>query len=315
MRKHSPLISIIIPVHNESDNLAWHHEKISNFCKLQRIKYEVIYIDDGSTDNSLQEIRRITQEFPDTRYISFSKNFGKEAATTAGLAKAKGDAAAMIDADGQHPVEMLVEFIQKWQDGAQVVIGVRQNDTGGGWLKEFSSHLFYATLKLFGSSTSTVQGATDFRLLDRKVIDAFNTLTEHGRVTRNLIDWLGFRRDIVPFVAHERHSGTASYSMRKLVHLGINGFVKHSTRPLKLIGLLGFFVSTVSFALGVFIAIEQYVLGDPMRIGVTGSALLAIFLSFMIGIVLFCQGLLALYIENIYYEAQGRPLFIIAEEG
>lgn len=308
------LISIVIPVHNESANLIWHHNRVVNFISSNNINAEVLYINDGSSDESLEQIKQLAKKDTTVRYISFSRNFGKEAATTAGLRTAKGDAAIIIDADGQHPIKTVGIFIEKWQQGAQVVIGVRQNDKGGGLVKALGSRLFYAFLRLLANNSSSQTGLTDFRLLDRKVIDEFNKLTEHNRVSRNLIDWLGFRRELVPFHAEERHAGTASYSFRKLLKLAVDGIVKHSTRPLKLIGLLGGLISFVSFLTGLFMVIEQYGLGDPMSLGITGTAILATFLSFMIGIVLFCQGLLALYLENVYFETQNRPLYVIDEE-
>lgn len=309
-----PIYSLIIPVHNESGNIVWHHEKIVRFLTVNNLNYEILYINDGSSDDSIEQIKLVAKDDNAVRYVSFSRNFGKEAATTAGLRRARGDAAIVIDADGQHPIETVAEFIKKWQQGAQVVIGIRQNDKGGGIVKTLGSHLFYAFLRFLGNNTSSQTGLTDFRLLDRKVIDEFNKLTEHNRVSRNLIDWLGFRRELVPFQAEERHAGTASYSFRKLFKLAVDGIVKHSTRPLKFIGLAGFMISFISLFAGLFMIIEQYALGDPMGLGITGTAVLATFLSFMIGIVLFCQGLLALYLENVYYETQNRPLYIIDEE-
>jgi len=313
MRKISH-ISIIIPVHNESENLFWHHKVITDALGPQDYTAEIIYVNDGSTDNSLEIIKKLASKDETVRYVSFSRNFGKEAATTAGLQRATGDAAVIMDADGQHPVDVIGAFIEKWQKGAKVVVGVRSNDKGGGYLKELGSRLFYLILRSLGANQSSQQGLTDFRLIDRQVIDEFNKLTEHNRISRNLIDWLGFRRELVPFVAKERHAGTASYSFRKLFKLAVDGIVKHSTRPLKFIGLIGFIISFLSFVLGLFIVVEQYLFSDPMHLGITGAALLAVFLSFMVGIVLVCQGLLALYIENVYYETQNRPLYIVEEE-
>jgi dolichol-phosphate mannosyltransferase len=194
------------------------------------------------------------------------------------------------------------------------VIGVRKSNTKASFVKKAGSRLFYAILRFLGSDESTQDGLTDFRLIDRKIIDEYNKLSEHNRVTRNLLDWLGYKRKLVPFEAKERHAGVASYSFRKLCKLAIDGIVKHSTKPLKFIGLLGFFISLLSFVILAFWIIDMYALSDPLRLGITGTAILGVFSGFMIGIVLTCQGLLALYIENIYYETQGRPLYIIEEE-
>lgn len=218
----------------------------------------------------------------------------------------------IIDADGQHPIELFDDFYKKWEEGYKVVVGTRTNDKGEGFTKKVGSWLFYKILGILGGETSS--GLTDFSLIDRRVVDEFNKLTERNRITRNLIEWLGFNRALVPFESNNRHAGTATYSTSKLFKLAINGIIKHSTRPLKLIGLLGILISFVSAILLIFVIIEKYIFNDAMGLSITGSAILAMFLSFLIGIVLTCQGLLALYIETVFHETQNRPLYVIAEE-
>lgn len=308
------LISIIIPFYNENENLKWHHSKMEVFLTSSNIKHEFIYVNDGSSDNSLAIVRELAKKSPNVRYISFSRNFGKEAATTAGLRVAKGDAAVMIDSDGQHPIELVETFIEEWEKGYRQVIGIRKESQEKRIFKKIGSRVFYFILRLLGANNSSQHGLTDFRLIDRKVIDEYNRLSEHNRITRNLLDWLGFSHTLVPFSAAERHAGKASYSMRKLVKLAVDAIVKHSTRPLKFIGLAGVVISILTAVLGIFIVIEKYILGDPLLLNISGTALLAVFLSFMVGIVLVCQGLLALYIENVYYETQGRPIYVIEEQ-
>ena len=307
------IISLVIPVHNEQDNLLWHHDKITNFLDSAEQPFEIIYVDDGSTDDSLSLLRKLQKNNPKTvHYLSLSRNFGKESATTAGLGVAKGDAVVVMDADGQHPIELVKTFIELWQAGSDVVIGVRTSNKNEGVVKKYGSKLFYATLKFIGGK-EVVAGTTDFRLIDQTVVAEFNKFTERNRVTRNLVDWLGYKRVEVPFEAAERHAGTAAYSFRKLFKLAINGIVSHSTRPLKLIALLGLIISTLSAGLGIVLTIDKYGFGDPLGLSVTGSALLALFVSFLVGIVLVCQGLLALYLESVYYETQNRPLYVIKE--
>lgn len=311
-RKSMEKISLVIPVHNENDNLEWHHEKIKK--TLKKLKHEIIYIDDGSTDSSLAILKKLAANDASTFYVSFTKNFGKEAAISAGLQKASGDAAFILDSDGQHPIELLPEFIAKWQDGFDVVMGVRKSNQGEGIVKSVGSKLFYTLLRVIDNDQGAIRGATDFCLIDRQVINQYNQLTERNRVARHLIEWLGFNRATIPFHAHARHAGNAAYSYTKLVKLAIDGAIKHSTKPLKLIGALGLLISVLSLLLMAFLLIENYVFLDPLKLGVSGTALLAIFLSFLVGVVLTCQGLLALYIENVYYETQNRPLYIVREE-
>jgi dolichol-phosphate mannosyltransferase len=313
MSETRPFISLVIPVHNESGNIDWHHERIAEVLTNLPIKWEVIYVDDGSSDDSLDLIKKLAKSSSSVDYVSFSRNFGKEAATSAGLRKAGGDAVVIIDADGQHPIEILNEFIKKWQAGNKVVIGVRDSNTNEGFVKKYGSKLFYKLLNTL-SDGETIPRSTDYRLLDRQVVDKFNELTERNRITRGLIDWLGFKRATIEFDASARHSGKASYGFGKLMKLTLHAFVSQTTRPLQIGGVLGGLTVLLSAIVGLFLLIEDFILGDPMHLAVTGSAILAIFVSFLVGLVLICQWLLAIYIESIHQETQNRPLYIIDEE-
>lgn len=308
------LLSVVIPVYNEAANLSWHHEKIRKHLSGIGLRHEIIYVDDGSSDDSISQIKKIAKKDAATRYAKLSRNFGKEAATSAGLKLSKGDAVLIIDADGQHPIEMLPNFLKKWNDGAEVVVGVRTANNKEGAIKRYGSKLFYFILDKL-TIGEIVPSSTDFRLIDRKVVDEFNMLTERNRITRGLVDWLGFNRDYVKFKAHARHAGDATYSYKKLLKLALHSFVSQSTKPLKFVGSLGIAVSCSSLLLGTVLGVQKYALGDPLNTNISGTALLAIFLSFLVGIVLVCQGLMALYVESIYHESQNRPLFVISEEG
>ena len=189
------IISLVIPVHNEQDNLLWHHDKITNFLDSTEQPFEIIYVDDGSTDDSLALLRKLQKNNPKTvHYLSLSRNFGKESATTAGLGVAKGDAVVVMDADGQHPIELVKTFIELWHAGNDVVIGVRTSNKNEGVVKKYGSKLFYATLKFIGGK-EVVAGTTDFRLIDQTVVAEFNKFTERNRVTRTLDDLLGCHAD------------------------------------------------------------------------------------------------------------------------
>lgn len=312
MSASSPTLSVVIPVYNEEENLLWHHSRLTKHLKSLRLNYEIIYVNDGSNDNSPTILEKICNNDKRSRYISFSRNFGKEPATSAGLHEARGQAVVMIDADGQHPIEIIDEFVTKWRDGNKVVVGVRTSNTNEGFVKRYGSKIFNRTINSV-TGRKTPPGSTDYRLLDRQVVDEFRKLNEHNRITRGLIDWLGFKRDYVYFVAPERHAGNASYSIRKLVQLAVHALVSQTTKPLKITGYLGAFVMFISVIAGLFIVIESAILGDPLSLGITASGVLALFISFLVGVVLTCQWLLALYIENIHNETQGRPLYIISE--
>lgn len=312
MAKHKKLLSVIIPVFNEAENLAWHHKELAGFFRKHKLNYEIVYVNDGSADESLELIKQLSEKDSNVKYISFSRNFGKEVATSAGLQACTGDAALMIDADGQHPIELVSEFLKQWEDGHLVVIGVRRTNKNEGFVKKYGSKLFYGLFNVFADQR-TVPAATDFRLLDRRVIEEFKRLPERNRMTRSLIDWLGFKRAYVPFDAAPRKYGEAGYKFSKLVRLAIHTFVSQTFLPLRLSGYLGILITVASALIGVFLVVQQFVFGDPLHLGVSGTALLAIFLTFLVGIVLMCQGLLALYIESIHTETQSRPLFIVSE--
>jgi len=246
------------------------------------------------------------------KLLSLSRNFGKEQATTAGLHAAVGDAVIIIDGDGQHPVELIPKFVQRWQKGAHVVIGVRTANQKEGFIKRAGSRLFYSSLRVFGVP-NIVPGSTDFRLIDKQVLSEFKKLTERNRVTRALIDWLGYERDYIDFVANPRRHGTATYSFKKLVRLALNGFVSLSFMPLYLSGYMGVFITFLSFIASIFAIVEKYLLGDPLGWNITGTAILGIMILFLVGILLIGQGLLAIYVARIYTEVQNRPLYIIKD--
>jgi dolichol-phosphate mannosyltransferase len=313
MRPKSPLVSLIIPVHNEVGNLEWLHSKITGFFAKNGVNREIIYVDDGSTDGSLDIIQGFSAKDPAVKYISLSRNFGKEAATSAGIKQGAGDAVIMMDADGQHPVELISDFLSQWQKGFDVVVGVRKYNEKEGLVKRYGSRLYNMILSSL-TGGNTPPGSTDFRLIDRRVADEFNALTEHNRITRGLIDWLGFKRAYVEFASPARHSGKAAYSFGKLVVLALHSFTSQSTKPLQFTGFLGAIVTILSACAGIFLIVEEYALNDPLGLAVTGTAILALFLSFLVGLVLICQWLLALYVESIHNETQNRPLYIIAQK-
>lgn len=301
------LISLIIPVFNEEKNIPALYEKLRGVMSGLTYEWELIFVNDGSRDNSLKEIEKVISSDARVRVIDFSRNFGKEIATTAGINNCRGDACIMIDADLQHPVEKIPEFIGDWEDGYEVVIGVRNKNKGEGLVKKLGSYLFYKIINRI-SDTQIVSQSTDFRLLDRVVIDEFNKLTERNRMTRALIDWLGFRRKYIYFDANQRLHGKASYSFWKLIRLAFNSMISFSLFPLRVAGYMGIVITLLSGILGIFIFITKYVTG---ALYFSGPAILAVIILFLIGIVLICLGLIALYIANIHVEVSNRPAYVI----
>lgn len=315
MAKSAYRLSIVVPVYNESAGLeSFHISLVKTLQSLAANDYEIIYCDDGSTDNTAEIVRKLRGNDTHVKLIKFSRNFGKESALSAGIAEATGDAIITLDGDAQHPVQLLPKFVEAWKAGAQVVIGVRTSNTGEGFVKRRGSQVFY---KVFNKLTGQklVPGSGDFRLIDRAVQQAFLSLKETDRITRGLIDWLGFRREYIHFKANAREGGSAGYSIGKLTKLAANSFVSLSPQPLYLFGYLGIFITLASFALGLAVIIEQLLLNDPWHWKFTGTAMLGIMILFMVGIVLMSQGILALYISHIHSQVKGRPLYIIDQAG
>lgn len=307
------LVSIVVPVHNEADALPHFSDDLEKVLKNLGHNFEIIFVDDGSTDETPKILKRIAKDNQQIKLLALSRNFGKEQATTAGLHRARGEAVLIIDGDGQHPVELIPKFIDRWQKGAHVVVGVRTANQKEGIVKRVGSKLFYSSLRVFGVP-NIVPGSTDFRLIDKQVLTAFNQLTERNRVTRALIDWLGYERDYIEFIANPRQHGTAAYSFKKLVRLALNGFVSLSFMPLYLSGYMGIFITLLSFIAGLFAVIEKYILNDPLNLALTGTAILGLMILFLVGILLIGQGLLAIYVARIYTEVQNRPLYVLKDE-
>ena len=306
------MFSVVVPIHNESEGIKNFLDKelFPELEKIKKYRHEVIFVDDGSTDNSLEIIQEYAKKQKNIRIIALSRNFGKEPALSAGLAEASGDAVITIDADGQQPPKLIPEFIKKWEDGADIVTGVRDHYTKHGLIQKMGSKLFYWLLRKMGNKY-TVPGSTDFRLMNRAVVDEFNQLSEHNRITRGLIDWLGFKQEYIKYTYGARLAGKPSYGMKKLFKLAIDSFVSMSTTPLVVLGYLGLIITFLSGILGLFVIIQQYILGDPLGLYWNGAVQMAIFITFLIGIVLISQAITALYISHIHAETQSRPLYII----
>jgi len=306
-----PTFSIVIPVYNEAGGLMHFHQSLKGVLAKANLlkKCEIIYCEDGSTDSSKKVLDEIAKGDDSVRTIIFSRNFGKENALTAGITQACGQAIITLDSDEQHPVELIPSFIDEWNKGAKVIIGVRK-DTKTNWLKQTESKLFYSVFNRL-SSQKLIPGSTDFRLIDKSVREAFLSLGESNRITRGLIDWLGFERSYIVFEPKKRNAGSPNYNHGKLVQLAMNSLVSLSPRPLYLLGYLGMIITGVAFILGMTVIVEQIMLNDPLQLRFTGTAMLGILILFFIGIVLISQGIIAIYISHIHTETKHRPLYVI----
>ena len=304
-------ISVVIPVYNEEKGFKkFYSEMLEPELKKLKYNYEVILVNDGSKDKTLEIVQGMAEQDSHIKVLAFSRNFGKEVALTAGIREAIGDAILTIDADGQQPPKLIPEFIEKWEQGGEIIIGVRGKYEKHGFIAKLGSKLFYKMLNGMGVK-DTVPGSTDFRIIDRCVADEYNKLTEHGRITRGLMDWMGFKKVYIDYIYGNRLAGKPSYNFSKLFNLAIDSFISLSSTPLMIFGWIGAFITIASFILGVFVGIEEFIMGDPIGLKWTGTTCVAIFITFLVGLLLISQAITALYISHIHAEAQGRPLYII----
>ena len=311
MTAHKPVLSLVIPIYNEADDLVHFHASLVQVLQSLRpeVSYEIIYCDDGSSDASAAILTEIADKDTSVKTILLSRNFGKESALSAGITYATGEAIITLDGDGQHPVELIPKFIAAWKDGAQVVVGIRKSSNGS-LLKKVESKLFYSFFNSL-SSQKLIPQSTDFRLIDQAVREEFLKLDESNRITRGLIDWLGFKRAYINFVPKDRVGGQPGYSQRKLIQLAMNSVVSLSPRPLYLLGYLGVLLTVLALVVGMTVIVEQIIMHDPLMLRITGTAMLGILLLFFVGIILISQGILAIYISHIHTESKKRPLYII----
>jgi glycosyltransferase involved in cell wall biosynthesis len=305
------VLSVVVPLYNEAASLVHLHESLVPVVSdATKGNFEILYCNDGSTDETASIVRKLHDDDARVKLLSLSRNFGKELTLAAGIAKAKGQAIILLDGDGQHPVDRIPDFIAAWNTGAKVVIGIDNDYERQGFIKSLGSRLFYS---LYNRMTGemAVQGASDFRLIDRSVQQEIIKFKEPDRITRGLIDWVGFKRAYVHFQTRTRIGGEATYSIRKLTRLASHSFVSMSPVPLYIFGYLGIVITSFALLLGVSVIAEQLLLSDPLKWRFTGTAMLSILVLFLVGLLLMSQGIIALYISHIHNLAKQRPLYII----
>lgn len=298
--------SVVVPVFNEEEVLQETYRRLTQVMEGLASPYEIVFVDDGSTDRSPEILDRLALEDPRVRVIHFSRNFGHQAAITAGMDYARGEAVIVIDADLQDPPEVIPEMVAKWQEGYEVVYGKRAKREGETYFKRVTAALFYRFLRAM-TEIDIPLDTGDFRLMDRKVVEVMKLLREKHRFIRGLVAWVGFRQVALEYVRHRRFAGTTKYPLRKMLKLAWDGITAFSHKPLKLAAYLGFALSFLSFVYLVVIVVLK-LLGKST---VPGWASLAVINLFFSGIILIILGIMGEYLGRIYDEAKNRPLYVV----
>jgi glycosyltransferase involved in cell wall biosynthesis len=303
-------ITIVIPVFNEAANLERLVGRLKPQLERLGLLWDVLFVDDGSTDDTLDLLRALNHRDRRFKSISLSRNFGQDIALAAGLKYAKGDAAILMDADLQHPPEIIESFLARWKEGYQVVYGQRMDhEAGRPPLRRLLSGIYY---KIFNAlaNTNVPEGAGDFRLLDRRAIDAMNRMGDAARYSKGIYSWIGFRTIGVPYLVGERAEGSSKWKLRRLARFAIDGITSFSTLPLRIWSLFGLALSLVAFGYAIIVLTETLIFGRDSP----GYPTLVISIMFFSGVQLISLGVLGEYLGRVYEQVKGRPLFLVADE-
>jgi len=305
----TPKFSIIAPIYNERESLPELHRRISEIMNSTGEPWELVLIDDGSRDGSTDIIREMAAGDPHVRPVIFARNFGHQIAVTAGLDYSRGDAVVIIDADLQDPPEVILELIEKWREGYEVVYAVRSEREGETWFKKTTAALFYRVIYSI-TDVKIPLDTGDFRLMDRKVVAVMNQMREHHRFLRGMSAWVGFKQIGVPYRRAARFAGETKYPFRKMLKLALNAITGFSYFPLQLATYLGFFSAGLSI-LAIPIVIILRIIGQGAFFGGQATTLIAVL--FLGGVQLISLGILGEYLGRVYDEVKGRPLYIVRE--
>jgi glycosyltransferase involved in cell wall biosynthesis len=305
-----PTFSIIAPIYNEVKNLPMLYQRVVQVLDSTGETWELILVDDGSVDGSTDQIRELAHNDQRIRPIVFARNFGHQIAVTAGLDYSRGQAVVIMDADLQDPPEVILDMIEKWYQGFEIVYAVRAEREGESWFKLFTASLFYRIIYRITDVNIPVDTG-DFRLLDRKVVNVLNRMRERHRFLRGMSAWVGFRQTGVEYRRAARFAGETKYPFRKMLRLAITAITGYSFFPLQVATVLGFISASISIlAIPVVIAIRLWAAQEPPLLGQATTLIAVLFLG---GVQLISLGILGEYIGRLYDEARGRPLYIVRE--
>lgn len=301
-------LSVVVPVFCEEDNIGPLCARLLPVLRATVATYEVIFVDDGSTDGTLDAVRAANTADPNVVAVSFSRNFGKEVAIAAGLDHATGRAVVIMDADLQHPPEVIAEFVGRWRDGFTMVYGQRTGREGESRIKRGLTHLFYRLFARFGE-TALPPGAGDFRLIDRRGVQVLRTLGERARFSKGLYAWIGFRSTGVPFEVADRLSGNTKWSFRRLFGFAFDGITSFSIMPLQVWTYVGGLISIGALAAAIYFVVSTILFGTD----VAGYPSLIVSITFFGGVQLLSLGVIGEYVGRIFAEVKRRPLYVIGD--
>ena len=301
-------ISVIVPVYNEQENLDYLFQRLLGVLAGLNLTYEVICINDGSKDDTLKNLLDYHHQHPEIKVVNLSRNFGKEIALSAGLDYTQGEVVVIIDADLQDPPELIGELLVKWREGYDVVYATRRSRAGETWLKRFTAFGFYRVLNLI-SEVAIPDNTGDFRLLDRRVVEALRQLPEKNRFMKGLFSWVGYRQTAVVFDRPPRHRGSSSWNYWKLWNFALEGFTSFSFMPLKIWSYVGLAIAIPAVFYATYLILRTLIFG----IDVPGYASLMVAVLFLGGIQLVTLGVIGEYLGRIYHEVKGRPLYFVRD--
>jgi len=305
IQKKEVFISCVIPVFNEESNINPFLDRLTETLQTLTNHYEIIVVDDGSRDTT---VAKMLARSPDKslKLLGFSRNFGKEIALTAGLEHCSGDVAILMDADFQHPVELLGEFLKHWGEGYDMVYGIRSNRDTESRIRRAFAHVFYRLMALI-TRIHIPENAGDFRLLDRKIIDTLNQIPERTRFMKGLYAWVGFRKMAVPFTVRERLAGRSGWGFMRLAELALTGITSFSALPLRVWGVAGFVISMISLIYAIYLVTVTLLYGTDLP----GFPSIMVAVMFFGGIQLLSIGILGEYIARIFTEVKRRPKYVL----
>lgn len=308
MKQSAVKYSIIVPMYNEEEVIDHTYNRLKQVMDLTKEPYELVFVNDGSKDRTVDLVSMICECDPNARLINFSRNFGHQIAISAGMDYAQGDAIVVIDADLQDPPEVILDMIAKWKEGYEVVYGKRLKRKGETLFKKMTAKLFYRLLRSMTNVDIPIDTG-DFRLIDRKVCDVLRSLKEKNRFVRGLVSWIGFRQTSVEYVREERFAGETKYPLKKMIAFAVDGITSFSYKPLKIATYVGFTLSISSFVYLLVVIFQKLFTGGTVE---GWASIVAVNLLFN-GIILMLLGVIGEYIGRIYDESKNRPLYIVRE--